>query len=106
MSLSDLLASTGVTLLLIAFVLNIRKVLPAESKWYSLLNIAGAALCGYSAYLINFYPFVILETAWVIAAISTLIRRVPRETLPVMSKFVNLNCSTWNIDKKCLKNTI
>ncbi len=60
MSLSDLLASTGVTLLLIAFV---------------------------------------LETAWVIAAISTLIRRVPRGTLPVMSKFVNLNCSTWNINK-------
>ncbi len=80
MSLSDILGSIGVLLLLIAFLLNIRHLLNTESRWYIILNITGAALCGYSAYLIQFYPFVVLETVWVIAALSSLFKRVPRGT--------------------------
>ena len=81
MNLSDLLGSLGVTLLLIAFLLNLRALLPSNSKFYIFLNIIGAALCGYSSYLIKFYPFVILEGVWVLAAVSSLIKRVPRGTL-------------------------
>lgn len=81
MTLSDILGSIGVTLLLVAFLLNLRHALPTDSKWYILLNIVGAALCGYSSYLISFYPFVILEGVWVIAALTSLFKRVPRETL-------------------------
>lgn len=81
MSLSDILASIGVSLLLIAFLLNLKKILSTESKWYSWLNIAGALLCGYSSYLISFYPFVILEGVWAIAALGSLFKHVPRETL-------------------------
>ncbi|MES3019469.1 MAG: hypothetical protein V4721_16900 [Bacteroidota bacterium] len=81
MTLSDILGSIGVTLLLIAFLLNLKHLLSNESKWYIMLNIVGAALCGYSAYLIKFYPFVILESVWVVAAFSSLLKRVPRETL-------------------------
>lgn len=81
MILSDILGSIGVLLLLIAFLLNIRHLLNTDSRWYIVLNILGAALCGYSAYLINFYPFVVLEGVWVIAAFSSLFRRVPRETI-------------------------
>ncbi len=80
MKLSDLLASIGVSLLLVAFFLNLRKIMSTESKWYSGLNILGAALCGYSSYLISFYPFVILEGVWALAALSSFIKRVPRET--------------------------
>ncbi len=81
MSLSDILGSIGVSLLLIAFLLNLRGIMSPDSKWYIILNIIGAALCGYSSYLIKFYPFVILEGVWVIAAFSSLIKRVPRETI-------------------------
>ena len=81
MNLSDLLGSLGVTLLLIAFLLNLRALLASNSKFYIFLNIIGAALCGYSSYLIKFYPFVILEGVWVLAAVSSLIKRVPRGTL-------------------------
>jgi hypothetical protein len=41
MKLSDIIASTGVIILLIAFLLNLYKKLPAESKTYSLLNFTG-----------------------------------------------------------------
>ena len=81
MNLSDVLGSLGVTLLLIAFLLNLRALLSSNSKFYIFLNIIGAALCGYSSYLIKFYPFVILEGVWVLAAVSSLIKRVPRGTL-------------------------
>lgn len=81
MSQSDILASIGVTLLLIAFFLNLKKIMSTDSKWYSGLNIVGAALCGYSSYLIGFYPFVILEGVWVLAALSSFVKRVPRETI-------------------------
>lgn len=81
MSLSDLLASAGVSLLLIAFYLNLKKLMPTESKWYSALNLTGAVLCGYSSYLVQFYPFVFLNGVWGIAAIFSLFKHVPRGTL-------------------------
>lgn len=81
MSLSDLLASAGVSLLLIAFYLNLKKLMPTESKWYSFLNLSGAAMCGYSSYLIQFYPFVFLNTVWAAAALASLFKHVPRGTI-------------------------
>ena len=74
MTLSDWIGTTGVTLLLIAFALNIAKKLSATSKIYLLLNIAGAALAGISSYMIQFWPFVVLESVWVIATIIALLK--------------------------------
>jgi len=81
MSVSDLLASAGVSLLLIAFYLNLKKLMPTESKWYSALNLLGSALCGYSSYLIQFYPFVFLNAVWGTAALISLFKHVPRGTI-------------------------
>jgi len=81
MNLADILATTGVTILLGAFILNSRKLLTVDSLWYNSLNFAGAALCGYSAYLIEFYPIVVLESAWAVFALTSLYRSVSRETL-------------------------
>ncbi len=80
MSQSDLIASTGVSMLLIAFYLNLNKKLSTESKWYTGLNFVGAALCGFSSYLIHFYPFVILESVWATAALISFFKYVPRGT--------------------------
>lgn len=83
MSLANILATSGVTILLGAFILNSRKLLTADSRRYNVLNVVGAVLCGFSAYLIKFYPFVVLEGAWAIFAFVSLYRSVSRETLTI-----------------------
>jgi len=80
MSISDITATIGVSLLLLAFILNSRKMITSENLSYPILNIVGAGLCGYSAFLINFYPFVVLETVWVVVAIVSLFKIVSRGT--------------------------
>ena len=79
MKLSDILASIGVIILLIAFLLNLYKKLSASSKVYGLLNFIGAGICCFSSYLIRFYPFVVLESVWAIVALLSLFN-VPRGT--------------------------
>lgn len=74
MGLSDWIGTIGVTLLLIAFALNIAKKITANSKLYLILNILGAGLAGVSSYLIQFWPFVVLESVWVIATLIALLK--------------------------------
>ncbi len=82
MKTSDIIASVGVLLLLIAFLLNLLKRIPVESKLYALLNFLGAALCGIAAYMTAFYPFVVLEAVWAAVGLFALFRKVPRGTFP------------------------
>jgi len=79
MKLSDIIASIGVIILLIAFLLNLYKKLPAESKTYSLMNFIGAGLCCFASWMVSFYPFVILEGVWGFVALISLFK-VPRGT--------------------------
>jgi hypothetical protein len=79
MKVSDIIASIGVIILLIAFLLNLYKKLPADSKTYSLLNFIGAGVCCFASYMIKFYPFVILESIWGFVALVSLFK-VPRGT--------------------------
>jgi len=79
MKTSDLLASIGVIILLIAFLLNLYKKLPAQSKIYGLMNFLGAGICCFSSYMIKFYPFVVLEGVWGFVALLSLFN-VPRGT--------------------------
>ena len=78
---ADILASIGVIILLIAFLLNLYKKLPAHSTVYKLLNFLGAGICCIASYLISFYPFVVLEGAWSFVALLSLFN-VPRGTSP------------------------
>jgi hypothetical protein len=64
MKLSDIIASLGVIILLVAFLLNLYKKLEANSRAYCAMNFIGAAMCGISSYMIDFYPFVVLESIW------------------------------------------
>lgn len=76
MSTSDILATAGVTILLVAFLLQILKVISVESNSYSLMNLIGAALAGISAWMINFMPFVVLESVWVLVSIFNLVKNL------------------------------
>ncbi len=79
MKLSDVIASIGVIILLIAFLLNLYKKLPSTSKLYSAMNLIGAGICCLSSYMIKFYPFVVLEGIWGFVALLSLFN-VPRGT--------------------------
>jgi uncharacterized membrane protein len=81
MKLSDIIASIGVIILLVAFLLNLYKRLSAQSKAYSLLNFIGAGICCFASFMIKFYPFVTLEGIWAFVALVSLFK-VPRGTSP------------------------
>jgi hypothetical protein len=78
MDVPTLIGSAGVTLLLLAFLLNLVDWLPASRPSYSLLNLLGAGLAGYSSWLIDFLPFVVLEGVWTLAAGCALARQLAR----------------------------
>jgi len=76
---SDIIASIGVIILLIAFLLNMFKKVSAQSRLYTGMNFLGAGICCFSSYLINFYPFVVLEGIWAMFALYSFFN-VPRGT--------------------------
>jgi hypothetical protein len=82
MSSATLIGSAGVALLLVAFLLNLVGRLSADGMPYTLLNLVGAALAGYSSYLIEFMPFVVLEGTWAVVAAVALLRRLRRAGRP------------------------
>lgn len=73
-SQATIIGFIGVALLLVAFLLNLSRVVRADGFSYSLLNFVGVALAGYSSYLIAFMPFVILEGVWAAVAGAGLVR--------------------------------
>jgi hypothetical protein len=77
MSFAETIASVGVALILIAFVLNLAGVMGRGSRAYLLLNLVGALLACLSSVLITFIPFVILEAVWAAAALIGLVRWSP-----------------------------
>ena len=84
-SFATWIGSTGVALLLIAFLANLFKRLRAESRLYSGLNFVGAALACWSSYLIQFMPFVVMEGVWSLVALVAIVRgsgppRAPEKT--------------------------
>jgi len=80
MKFPDILASIGVIILLIAFLLNLYRKLSTKNKIYALMNFIGAGICCYSSYLIKFYPFVLLEAVWSLVALLSLFN-APRGTI-------------------------
>jgi len=74
METSDIIATIGVSILLIAFFLQNLKVLESEGVTYNLLNMIGAAIAGYASLLISFMPFVILEGVWCMVALFGIVK--------------------------------
>ena len=68
------IGSTGVALLLVAFFLNLMKVMRSDGWLYLTMNLVGASLSCYSSYLIRFMPFVVLEGVWAVVALAAIVR--------------------------------
>jgi len=67
-----IVGSVGVSVLLIAFVLNLTRQLHENHPVYLLMNIIGSAFAAWYALAASIVPFVILEAVWGGAAIIRL----------------------------------
>lgn len=75
MQTSTLIATIGVSLLLLAFLANLTKLQKQNDLIYLLMNFAGAALACYASYLIDFLPFIILEGTWALVAVAAMVKK-------------------------------
>lgn len=73
MTQTDWIGFIGVTILLIAYFLNLKDILKKDSLIYLLLNVAGAGLACFASILLKYMPFIILEGCWTIVSALSLI---------------------------------
>ena len=78
MTVAEAIGTVGVTLLLIAFFMNLAGKLRADTYIYVVLNLVGAGLSCLSSFLIDFFPFVVLEGTWALVAAWGLARLLYR----------------------------
>jgi len=76
MKLADWIGFIGVSILLIAFVLNLLKKISQTSHTYILLNFIGAGLACIASVLIEYVPFIILEGAWTLVSLISWIKLI------------------------------
>ncbi|GHN01849.1 hypothetical protein WSM22_33380 [Cytophagales bacterium WSM2-2] len=76
MNFSDWIGFTGVTILLVAYLLNLFKKISTESYVYISLNFVGAGLACLASVLIKYVPFILLEAAWTLVSFISLIRLI------------------------------
>ena len=69
MNYNDLVGTIGVGLILLAYFLNTAGYLSGKSKIFFILNAIGAALACYASWLIDYWPFVVLEGTWFVVSL-------------------------------------
>jgi hypothetical protein len=70
-NLPTLVGSAGVTLLLIAFALNIIRYIREDSTAYLTMNVTGSFMAAWYAWAGNSMPFLVLEIVWgMVAAVK------------------------------------
>jgi hypothetical protein len=79
MSYNDIIGTIGVGLILLAYLFQTFGWLNAKSKLFFLLNIIGAGLACYASYLINYWPFVILEGTWFLVSVIGIISVIKKK---------------------------
>lgn len=74
MNFNDWIGTIGVGLILLAYFCSTFKFISSESKLFFALNTIGAGLACYASFLINYWPFVILEGTWTLVSLIGLIK--------------------------------
>ena len=74
MTFSDIIGTIGVSLLLLAFFMNLFGFINQKGKVYILMNLLGAGIACYASVLIGFIPFVILEGTWCFVSLFAFIK--------------------------------
>ena len=73
MSLTDWTGFIGVSILLVAFVLNAAGKISRDHIAYILMNLIGAGIACAASVLLNYWPFITLEGAWALVSFVALI---------------------------------
>lgn len=81
MTLADWIGSVGVSILLVAFLLNLLKKIAQDSVSYVFMNLIGALLAGLASWMINYTPFIILEAVWVLVSLVSLVSIMRRPSI-------------------------
>jgi hypothetical protein len=68
METTDWIGFTGVSLLLIAYFLNVNNKIAKDSLSYLMLNVIGAGIACFASVLLHYLPFVILEGCWTLVS--------------------------------------
>lgn len=76
MTSTDWIGFAGVTILLVAYFLNLRGTIKKESVTYLLLNLAGAGIACFASVLLKYLPFVILEGCWAVVSAVGLLHHI------------------------------
>jgi hypothetical protein len=73
MNYNDWIGILGVGLILFAYFASSFNFISSKGKLFFLLNTIGAGLACYASYLIDYWPFVILEGTWMLVSLIALI---------------------------------
>ncbi len=79
MTLTDWIGFIGVTILLIAYFLNLTNRLSKESLGYLSLNFIGAGIACFASILLDYMPFIILEGSWTIVSAYGIIQYLKKK---------------------------
>jgi hypothetical protein len=75
MTTTDYIGAIGVSLILLAFFLNLRKVVDTQNMLYLALNFVGAGLACSASMMMQYVPFIVLEGTWMMMTGFALLRR-------------------------------
>jgi hypothetical protein len=78
MNTTDIIGTIGVSLILIAYFLNIFSLIKKDGILFYTLNIFGGAIACFSSYLIRFWPFVVLEGTWAVISVVALVKTIKK----------------------------
>ncbi len=74
MNYNDIIGTIGVGLILIAYYMNTVNMIKKNGQLFYVMNILGAGIACYASFLINYWPFVVLEGMWTLVSIYGLMR--------------------------------
>lgn len=74
MNATDWLGSIGVFQILLAYFLNVTGKISNKDLSFILLNLIGASMACLASVLLEYVPFIILEGAWVLVSVISLIK--------------------------------
>lgn len=75
MTTIDWIGFIGVSLILLAYILNISGKISNKSLSFILLNLIGASTACLASVLLNYWPFIILEGVWAIVSMYALFKK-------------------------------
>jgi nicotinamide riboside transporter PnuC len=74
MTTTDWIGFIGVSILLVAFFLNLTNKIKQDGIVYLAMNFIGAGLACLASVLLKYVPFIILEASWTLVSLFGLIK--------------------------------